>query len=215
MTAIETLKARLPNGNKVQAELIYDQHAANPRECDNLGTILIAHNKAHWIANRDVAVDISIPLGNSPYEHWDNIRREQLNLKKSDIAIAYPITKHEHGEISLQLGYKSGWERGVVGFVYVKKDQVRKCYGVDRITKSIIERAKNCLQSELDMLTGWLNGDCYGWQIKEYALDDGLDWKEVDVLDACWGYCDKEQALDDMQNMLKLLTANKNQPEEV
>ena len=212
MTAIKSIKARLPNGNKVQAELIYDQHATNPRECDNLGTILIAPNKAHWVASRDDVVDTSIPLGNNPYEHWNNLRREQLKLKKSDIAIAYPITKYEHGEISLQLGYKQGWDYGVVGFVYVTKEQVRKCYGVDRITKSIIERATNCLQDELDMLTHWLNSDCYGWQIKEYALtDDGLDWKEVDVLDACWGYFGKEQALDDM---LKLLTATTNQPEE-
>ena len=215
MKAIETLKARLPNGNKAKAELIYDQHATNPREWANLGTILIAPNKAHWIANRDSAVETSICLGNNPYEHWNNLRREQLKLKKSDIAIAYPITKYEHGEISLQLGYKRGWDYGVVGFVYVTKEQVRKCYGVDRITKSIIECAENCLQSELDMLTAWLNGDCYGWQIKEYALtDDGLDWEEVDTLDNCWGYFDKEQALDDMQNMLKLLTAT-NQPEEV
>ena len=214
MTAIKVLKARLPNGNKAKAELIYDQHATNPREWANLGTILIAPNKAHWIANRDDVVDTSC-LGKNPYEHWNNLRREQLKLKKSDIAIAYPITKHEHGEISLQLGYKSGWDYGVVGFVYVTKEQVRKCYGVDRITKSIIERAKNCLQDELDMLTRWLNDDCYGWQIKECALtDDGLDWEEVDTLDACWGYFGKEQALDDMQNMLKLLTAT-NQPEEV
>ena len=206
MTAIETLKARLPNGNKAKAELIYDQHADNPRDCDNLGTILIAHNKAHWIANRDSAVDTSIPLGNSPYEHWDNIRREQLNLKKSDIAIAYPITKYEHGAISLSLGYTQGWDYGVVGFVYVTKETLRKEYGVKRITKSIIEYAENRLQEELDMLTAWLNGDCYGWQIKEYALtDDGLDWEEVDTLDACWGYLDQDQAIDDMKDALNCL----------
>ena len=217
MTAIASIKARLPNGNKAQAELIYDQHADNPRECDNLGTILIAPRLSHWIANRDSAVDTSIPFGNSPYEHWDNIRREQL--KKSEIAIAYPITKYEHSEISLQLGHKSGWDYCVIGFIYVTKETLRKEYGVKRITKSIIERTKNCIQSELDMLTAWLNSDCYGWQIKEYALtDDGLDWEEVDTLDNCWGYFDKEQALTDMQNMLKLLTAtqpNPTQPEEV
>lgn len=215
--AIETLKARLPNGNKAKAELIYDQHAANPRECDNLGTILIAPNKAHWIAGSDSAVDISIPFGNSSYEHWENIRKQQLNLKKSDIAIAYPITKYEHGEISLQLGHKSGWDYGIVGFVYVTKETLRKCYGVKRITKSITgEHAKNCLQDELDTLASWLNGEGYGWQIKEYA-DDGLDWVEVDTLASCWGYLDEEYALTDMQNMLKLLTATKtkNQPEEV
>ena len=212
MNTIETLKARLPNGNKAKAELVYDTDATNPREWANLGTILIAPNKSHWIASRDDVVDTSICLGNNPYEHWNNLRREQLKLKKSEIAITYPITKYEHGpgSISLSLGYKSGWDYTVSGFVYVTKETLRKEYGVKRITKSIIERATNCLQSELDMLTRWVNGGCYGWQIKEYALDDdGLDWEEVDTLDACWGYFDKEQALDDMQDMLKLLTATK------
>lgn len=212
MIAIESIKARLPNGNKAQAEVVYDQHATTPRECDNLGTILIAPGKAHWVANRDSAVDTSIPFGNNPYEHWDNLRREQLKLKKSEIAIAYPITKCEHGgEISLSLGCKSGWERGAVGFVYVKKDQVRKCFGVERITKSIIARTVNCVQSELDLLTSWINGDCYGWYIKEYALtDDGLEWREVGILDDCWGYFDKEHAPGDMKDMLNLTaTLNK------
>ena len=218
MTAIQSIKARLPNGNKAKAELIYDQHAANPRECDNLGTILIAPNKAHWIASRDDVVDTSIPFGKNPFEHWENLRREQLNLKKSDIAIAYPITKYEHGSISLSLGYKRGWDYTVSGFVYVTKETLRKCFNVKRITKSVCQRAENCLQDELDTLTRWLNGECYGWCITEYALtDDGLDWKEVDTLDSCGGYFDKEQALDDMKDMLKLLTAtkNKNQYEEV
>ena len=211
MNAIKTLEARLPNGNKAKAELVYDQDSdvTNPREGDNLGTILIAPSKAHWVASPDVAVDTSIPLGKNPYEHWQNLRHEQLKLKKSEIAIGYAITKHEHGSISLSLGYKQGWDYGVVGFVYVTKETLREEYGVGRITKSILAYAEKRLQDELDTLAHWLNGDCYGWQIKEYALDDGLDWEEVDTLDACWGYLDKEQALDDMQNMLKLLTATK------
>ena len=209
MNAIEVLKARLPNGNKVQAELVYDPTAGNPREWDNLGTILISPNKSHWLASPDDIVDTSIRLGNNPYEHWENLRREQLNLKKSDIAIAYPITKYEHGDISLSLGYKRGWDYGVVGFVYITKETLRKEYGVKRITKSLIECAENRLQSELDMLTAWLNGECYGWQIKEYALDDGgLDWEEVDTLDDCWGYLCRDYAFDSMKDALNYLTRN-------
>ena len=212
MTPIETLKARLPNGNKVQAELVYDPDATNPREWDNLGSILISPNKSHWIANSDSAVDTSVPFGKNPLEHWENLRREQLNLKKSE-AIAYPITKYEHGEISLQLGYKQGWDYGVVGFVYVTKETLRKEYGVTRITKSVIARAESCLQYELDMLTAWLNGYCYGWQIKEYAItDDGLDWEEVDTLVTCWEYFDKEQALCDMKDMLSHCISHTHKP---
>lgn len=209
---IETLKVRLPNGNKAQAELVYDQHATTPREqYDNLGTILIAPNKSHWVAGGDDVVNTSIPLGNSSEEHWENLRREQLQLKKSDVAIAYAITKHEHGEISLSLGHKSGcWDHDVIGFIYVTKEQVRNWYGVKRITQSILEHAKTtCLQSELAVLTAWLNGECYGWSIKEYALtDDGLDWEKVGTLDDCWGYFDKEQAADDMKDTLNNFIKN-------
>ena len=127
MSAIEINKARLPMGITVQAQLVYDPDATNPREWDNLGTILIAPNKSYWVASPDDVVDISIPLGNNPYEHWENIRRRQLNLKKSDIAIAYPITKYEHGgSISLSLGHKSGWDYSTVGFIYVTKETLRK-----------------------------------------------------------------------------------------
>ena len=209
MTAIEIIKARLPNGNKAQAELVYDQHATSPREYDNLGTILISPHKAHWVTSRDDVVDTSIPLSTSAYEHWENLRREQLKLKKSDIAIAYPISKFDRGgEISLSLGGKSGcWDCAVVGFIYVTKPQVRKCFGVERITKSIIEHAKTCIQSELDLLSAWLNGECYGWYIKEYALTDGgLDWEGVGILERCWGYFDQEQASCDMKDMLNLTT---------
>ena len=209
MNAIELLKAHLPNGNKVQAELVYDHATTSPREWDNLGMILITPDKSHWVASPDDVVDTSIPFGNNPHEHWENLRRDQLNLKKSDIAIAYPITKYEHGSISLSLGYNSGWDCEVVGFIYVTKETLRKEYGVNHITKSIIERAENCLQSELNTLSNWLNGECYGWYIKEYAsTDDGLVWEEVGILGDCWEYLDEEQALDDMKDMLVHLTKN-------
>lgn len=209
MNVIETLKARLQNGNKAEAALVYDQDsdATNPREGDNLGAILIAPSKAHWVAGRDHAVDTSIPFGNNPYEHWENIRKEQLKIKKADIAISYPITKYEHGEIFLQLGHKSGWDYCALGFVYITKAQLREWYGTKRITPKIIERANARLQAELDMLTAWLNGECYGWCVKEYALShDGLGWEEIDILDSCYGYFDQEQAAADMLNQLNQLT---------
>ena len=211
MSAIEIIEARLTNGNKLQGELVYDPDpgATNPRERDNLGTILITPKLSHWVASHDDVIDTSIPLGNDPYKHWENLCRKQLKLKKSDIAIAYPITKYEHGAISLSLGYKSGWDYTVSGFIYITKEQVRACFGVTRITQSIIAQAESCLQSELDILTAWLNGECYGWYITEYALDDdGLEWGEVGILESCGGYFDQEQAQGDMEDVLNL-TATK------
>lgn len=186
--AIHTEKHALPNGKVLVGVIEYDHDATNPREWDNLGKILIAPNKSHWVASPDDVVNTDIAMGNNPYTHWDNIRREQLQLKKSDIAIALPITKYEHGNISLSLGYKQGWDYGVVGFVYATKEQVRKCYGVNRLTKSIIERAENCIQSELDILSDWLNGYCYGYRVYEVEYNELGYIENYTELDSCWSF---------------------------
>ena len=183
-TAIHTEKHALPNGKVLVGVIEYGPDATNPREWANLGKILIELSKSHWVASPDDVVDNDIALGNNPYTHWDNIRREQLQLKKSDIAIAYPIIKHDHGEISLTLGYRQGWDFDVVGFVYATKQQVREWYGVGRLSKSIIERAEKCIQSEIDTLAGWLNGKCYGYRVCEVEYNDLGDAE----LASCWGF---------------------------
>lgn len=202
--AIHTEKHTLPNGKVLVGVIEYDTDATNPREWDNLGTILIAPNKSHWVAGADDTVDMTVDKGDSPYEHWENIRREQLKLLKSEIAFAYPITKYEHGNIRLSLGYKSGWDCGVIGFVYATKEQVRKCYGVNRLTKTIIERAENCVQSELDTLSDYLNGNCYGYRIYEVSYDELGDIAEYNELDSCWDYVgDIDYCLSELQNAIK------------
>ena len=170
--AIHVEKHALPNGKVLVGVIEYDPDATNPREWANLGKILIVPNKSHWVASPDDVINDDIALGYNPHEHWDNIRREQLQLKKSDIAIAYPITKHEHGDISLTLGFKEGWDYEVVGFVYATKQQVREWYGVSRLSKSILERAENCIQTELDTLSVWLNGKGYGYRVCDVEYND-------------------------------------------
>lgn len=186
--AIHTEKHKLPNGKVLIGVIEYDHHATNPRTWGNLGTILTAPNKSHWIGGDDGLVDMSIELGDSPYEHWENIRREQLRFLKSEIAFDCPLTKYEHGEISLSLGYKQGWDYSVIGFIYVTKEQVRKWYGVKRITKAILERVENHLEAEISELSSWLNGDCYGYCVYEVQYDELGDIAEYEMIEGCWDY---------------------------
>lgn len=208
MNAIHTEEHKLPNGKVLVGVIEYDNEATNPRTWSNLGTIMVAPQKSHWVGNTDELVDMSIELGNNPYEHWENIRREQLGLKKSEIAFDCPITKYEHSEISLSLGYKQGWDYGVIGFIYVTKEQVRQWYGVKHITKAILEKVENCLEVELGVLSSWLNGDCYGYRVYEVEYDELGDIAEYKALDSCWGFIgSKDYCQDELQDTIAHILA--------
>ena len=185
--AIHVEKHALSNGKVLVGVIEYDHNATNPREWANLGKILINPSKSHWVASPDDVVNTDIAVGSKRYEHWNNIRREQLRLKKSDIAFDYPITKVEHGGIiSLWLGRQKGCE--VVGYVYATKQQVREWYGVSRLSESIIKRAEDCIETELDNLADWLNGKCYGYRVCEVEYNDLGDIENYNELDSCWGF---------------------------
>lgn len=217
MTIVHTEKHALSNGKVLRMTIKYDDCCNTPREWDNLGTLLLHPNKSHWTCKKsfeaagyesDLIVDLDVEKGNDPYEHLDNLIREQLGLNPRDV-IAYPITEYEHGNIALSLGYKQGWDYGVVGFVFVTKEKIRKEYGVKRVTKSILERVEACLESELDTLESWINGDVYGYTIEQVTYDELGDEVECEHLDSCWGFIgDEDYCKSEAESMVKHYLTN-------
>lgn len=196
MIILHTEKHILPNGKVLRMTIKQDDLCQTPREWDNLGTLLLHPKKHHWTCEKhieadgyesDLLIDLDVAQGKNPYEHLNNLIREQLGLNPRDV-IAYPITKYEHGDISLSLGYRQGFDYGIVGFVFVTKEKVRKVFGVKRITKSIIERVKACFESELYELESWLNGYVYGFVIEQIAYDELGDEVECKHIESCWGF---------------------------
>lgn len=199
------------DGRVLIGEVAYCADAANPREWDNLSTLLLHPNKSCWTVEKryqspyyegDLIVDLDIDKGDAPYEHLENLIKHQLRMRPSDV-VAYPITKYEHGCISLSLGYREGWDCGVVGFVFATKEKIRYAYGVKRVTKSVLEKVKNVMESELDDLSQWLNGEVYEYAIKEVTLDECGDVVDTVCLDSCAGFYGYDAAIEEMQTALQ------------
>lgn len=211
MTVLHTEKHAF-NGKVLRMQIVRDDDCLTPREWDNLGTLLLHPSKKHWTCKKpfeaagyesDLIVDLDVPKDGSPYKHMENLIREQLGMNPRDV-VAYPITKHGHSYIMLSLGYRESWEHGVVGFVFATKEKIRKEYGVERITKSIMERVGACLASELDTLADWVNGDAYGYVIEQVAYDDLGDEVECTHLDSCYGYIgDMDYCKSEAEEMVK------------
>jgi len=196
MTNLYTNKYPLDNGNVLRVTVTHDECDTTPREWDNLSTLMLHPNKSHWTCKKsfeakgyesDLLIDLSIARGSSPYEHMDNLIRQQLKLNPSDV-IAYPITKYEHGAIRLSLGYQAGWDCSVIGFIFATKEKIRHEYDVKRVTKSILDRVEAAFTCELDDLSSWLNGEIYGFRVEEVAYDQLGDEVYCKLLDSCWGF---------------------------
>jgi hypothetical protein len=70
------------------------------------------------------------------------------------------------------------------GFLYVSKEDIRKEYGVKRVTPRIRKLAVSCLKAEFEVYEQWRQGEVFGFQLF-YKDEDGGEGAEID---ACWGF---------------------------
>ncbi len=182
--------------------ITYDSAPLNPVEhCDLLGTMAVHPKDAHWAHE---AIDLNIPMGNNPFEHMDNFIKAK-GYKPSEV-IAYPITKYEHGDISLSLGDNRTcrFDSGIIGFIYAEKEKIRKEFGIKRITKDIVEKVTKIFADELKTQSDYLNGKVFAFQI--YQVDTAEFEKygkhcleKSECIDSCYG------AINDMTDMLECM----------
>ena len=165
MEKIETI-----NYKGYQIVSIYDTDAQNPRENDNLGT-LYTNRKNYNFDNKSV-----LDLGCDQNE-WED------NLVKNFHFI--PISYYEHSGISINpMEFDTipsensirGWDRGFFGFYAVEKDN-------KEVKGMTLGKIEEILRSEIDELSAWMNGECYGYIVYD------ADGEEKE---SCWGYIGEE-----------------------
>jgi hypothetical protein len=64
--------------------------------------------------------------------------------------------------------------------VYTEAHTLRSIYGVKRLTKKLKERALEENSAQVEEFSAYLNGDCYGFIIRDTVTRESLD--------SCWGY---------------------------
>ena len=145
-----------------------DTDAENPREDDNLGTMICFHSKFNLGDKHDFDPEEAYKLEN-----------------KKDI-IKLPLYLYDHSGITMSTTkFASSWDSGKVGFIYVTKEKIKKEYNWKYITKKRYSEIIRYLEAEVKMHNQYLTGDIYYYRIME-------DYKEIDV---CCSFYGKEHAL--------------------
>jgi hypothetical protein len=136
--------------------LYYDDEPMNPREDDNLGTMFCLHNR-YDLGDKDAP---------PPEEDY----------------IYLPLYLYDHSGITMSTEpFSCPWDSGMVGYIYVSLDDIRKEYGVTTVTDELIEKVKAHLSVEVDTYDKYLRGEAYG-----YIITD----EHGEPIDSCWGYDD-------------------------
>jgi hypothetical protein len=147
---------------------------SNPREWDNLGTMICFHRR--------------YKLGDK-HEFRDNTEFMEWWKENGKGGVLLPLALMDHSGLSMWIGSEAspfdpgGWDSGQVGWVYATKEQIIKEYG-----KNKRKQAEKVLKSEVETYDQYLKGDIWGYIVKD---QDGNN------VDSCWGfygyeYCKQE-----------------------
>lgn len=156
--------------NEFGKALLYsDPDAENPRSSENLGTMVCWHRR-YVLGDKHSFQD--------PWDFDKNINRTE--------AVVLPLYLYDHSGLSISTTpFSCPWDSGRAGYIYATKADIRKWFGVKRVTKRILDLAKAELETEVAVYNDYLSGEIYG-----YSLED----KNGNEKDSLWGIYGLEKA---------------------
>jgi|SRR3972149_2355064 len=157
--------------------LIQENDPIDPREDDNVGTMVCFHKRYTLGDKTDLNSDM--------FNGWEELSDYLIKEKKAIVIL--PLYLYDHSGISIKVGSFQGYlpqghaefDSGQVGFIYVSKEKIK----AEGITK---KQAEKNLRAEVEVYNQYLTGDCY-CLVKE-IYDKNKEYIDHDTLGGCFGY---------------------------
>ena len=163
--------------------LFYDECPTNPREDYNLTRMVCFHNRYQLGDDHDLKTD--------DFNGWKEME-EYITRTEKPIVIK-SLYLFDHGGITIGVKpFGDRWDSGQVGFVYIRKEDVRNEFSIKRCGQNMVERCSVLLDGEVEVYDKYLRGEVYGYDIvrvKENGDEEGLE--------RCGDYLDEEQCVHD------------------
>lgn len=173
--------------HKYEIKFEQDKYPESPREWSNLGSFYTTKN------NRYIEREIEI----YDYEHDEDF---EFGLDAgSDIErlsklgyIAIPVSVYDHSGWTVFTGVANGWDSGCIGFYVVSHEKIREDFECKRISKKLLTRVKNIMESEIKTFDQFIQGEIWCYEIT----------KDGELLDNCCGFYEEDN-LDDFRKHLE------------
>lgn len=165
--------------NGMTGKIFMDEDPVNPREWDNLATMVCFHRR-YDLGDRHA-------YRHEDYSGWEAF---EASLRKEDpSAIIVPLYLYDHSGITISTRpFSCPWDSGQVGFAVVPGKKIREEYGVKRISQKVRARAEAVVNGEVETYDSYLRGDVYGYTLEK----DGEE-------DSCWGFFGMDAVRDELE----------------
>lgn len=172
-------------------KLEHDDLDDSPRDWDNLGRMLCFHGRYDLGDKHDVTSD--------DFTGWKEVET-YLKNKLYAVVIA-PLYLYDHSGLRIKIGSFHGllpqghaeFDSGQIGFIYITKDDLKKEFNKQRISKKLLAKAEKILESEVEVYDQYVSGDVYYFSIED---EEG---NHIDSLGGLYGY---EYALEQAQEAI-------------
>lgn len=152
--------------------ICWEEDPENPRDWDNLGTIIGWHRRYN-IGDKN---PFSTP---EEFHEW----------LKEHPSIVLNLYMLDHSGVTFNTsGFSDPWDSMQVGYAYVELSRVRSEYRKKHISQKLVEKVKQMLQSEVRVYSQYANGEVYGFTIERLCTCGKCSDEHTETLDSCWGF---------------------------
>jgi len=135
--------------NNKRLTISYDDFDDNPRDfAENLGTMACFHRRYE--------------IGDPTHRNEDPLEFQDWVTTSKEIAKYYPIYLYDHSGLTISTQpFNDRWDSGLLGYIYVTKERVRKEYGVKKISSKLLDKVSEILLAEIEEMDCYLRGEVY------------------------------------------------------
>lgn len=167
--------------HKYELKIKQDSDPESPREWSNLGSFYTTKNNGY--IKREIEID-NFSFGSDADS--DIERLSKLGY------IAIPVSIYDHSGWTVFSGVANDWDSGCIGFYVVSREKIREDFEYKRISKKLLTRVKNIMESEIKTFDQFIQGEIWCYEIT----------KDGELLDSCCGFYEEDN-LDDFRKHLE------------
>jgi len=167
----------------VVLKIYQDNCAEDPREWDNLGTMVCAHG--HYSLGDEQAQNID------DYRSWNDWFYHEIVMPNGGWhnIIYKPLYMYDHSGITIRTRpFSCPWDSGQIGYIYVTKKQVREEWKRKRVSKHLLTAVLDILECEVEIYDQWGRNDVYYFSLDKEIKCSCCGHVSMENIDSCGGF---------------------------
>lgn len=171
-------------------EVEQDQFADDPRNWDNLGKMVCFHKRYNLPNEFEDGL-----FKSEDFEGWEELKQELKSQAKARIIL--PVYMIDHGDIAFKTSsFNDPWDSGQVGFIYATDEDIKKEFGITRISKKHEAQTRAILEIEVQTYSQYSSGDVWTSYVFEKIYCDKCGMEHAEQIDGCGDIYGYNEAVD-------------------